>query len=405
MKNTEYKRIEWIVQNLAKARHDFLEISPSGEIPQDTDTASAMMLVKITCFNAISELLKFCQNELEEKRNTTVDQIKKKLCKNFNKYYPSQISFQKIKSLDSVVHDITEYLKQQSSYTAVMFTDEDDYLIKHFVKPKPGDLNIDFVNKKIEPLKKILPILPSVITPENAHDFLKHALYKDLDEFTLTCAIDELKTLLKYSFFDVDVKDNASWMRSIRFLNQLKNIMRETSRKFWDIFYVEKPSVERKPNIASDHVTSQKNESKKIPVQQKQSSMVSSASQASPEDFPQTKRKSMRNAAIVVDPSLMPKENKTIEQYLKEADQDFAVGGFKFLSRAKERYERILKMFPWNGQEEYIRNQIARIDEKLDLIYRPLPQKTVDTKNHKKFPPQGKIDAKTWTIEDDFSHT
>ena len=113
----------------------------------------------------------------------------------------------------------------------------------------------------------------------------------------------------------------------------------------------------------------------------------------------------MRNAAIVVDPSLMPKENKTIEQYLKEADQDFAVGGFKFLSRAKERYERILKMFPWNGQEEYIRSQIARIDEKLDLSYRPLPQKTVDTKNHKKFPPQGKIDAKTWTIEDDFSHT
>ena len=248
-------------------------------------------------------------------------------------------------------------------------------------------------------------MLPSVITPENAHDFLKHALYKDLDEFTLTCAIDELKTLLKYSFFDVDIKDNASWMRSIRFLNQLKNIMRETSRKFWDIFYVEKPSVERKSNIASDHVTSQKNESKKIPVQQKQSSTVSSASQTSPEDLPQTKRKNMRNAAIVVDPSLMPKENKTIEQYLKEADQDFAVGGFKFLSRAKERYERILKMFPWNGQEEYIRSQIARIDEKLDLSYRPLPQKTVDTKNHKKFPPQGKIDAKTWTIEDDFSHT
>lgn len=326
------------MQNLAKARHDFLEISPSGEIPQDTDTASAMMLVKITCFNAISELLKFCQNELEEKRNTTVDQIKKKLCKNFNKYYPSQISFQKIKSLDSVVHDLTEYLKQQSSYTAVMFTDEDDYLIKHFVKPKPGDLNIEFFNKKTELLKKILPILPSSITPENASTFLKHDLYKNLDEFTLTCAIDELTTLLKISFFDVDVKTNTSWMRSISFLNQLKNIMREALRMFRDI---EKLSIDKGSDISSDHLSSQEKKSNNIPSLQKQSP------RAPMDDLSKEERKKpRRNDPIVVDHSLIPKENKTIEQYLKEADQDFAVGGFKFLSRAKERYERILKMFP-----------------------------------------------------------
>lgn len=220
------------MQNLAKARQEFLEISPNGEIPQNDDVASKMMGIKITCFNAIRELLRFCEYELEVKTDTVVNQIKKKLRKNFNRHYPSQISFQKIKSLDAVVNNLTEYLKQQSSYTAVMFTDEDDYLIKHFVKPKPGDLNIDFVNNKIESLKKILPMLPSSITPENTNVFLKHDLYKNLDEFTLTCAIDELKTLLKYSFFDVDVKDNASWMRSIRFLNQLKNIMREASRKF-----------------------------------------------------------------------------------------------------------------------------------------------------------------------------
>lgn len=64
-------------------------------------------------------------------------------------------------------------------------------------------------------------------------------------------------------------------------------------------------------------------------------------------DFSSKKKKKYgKHIPIVVDHSLMPKKDKTIEQCFKEADQDFAAGGPKFLLRAKERYLYILKVFP-----------------------------------------------------------
>ncbi len=84
----------------------------------------------------------------------------------------------------------------------------------------------------------------------------------------------------------------------------------------------------------------------KKPSSKKPSSRKAPVKDAPIDDLPKKKREPyIRNDSIIIDPSLMPKENKTIEQYLKEADQDFTVGGFKFLSRAKERYQQILQMF------------------------------------------------------------
>lgn len=340
MENTGYKDIEVLINSLSAARKHLLDLCPNDHdmVPEDHDSQITILTIQLTCYNAINQLLKFCDKEWKEKKHTAIIHISDQLHDNFTVDYPQNLPVKSIKNIDGILSDLTSYIQAQSRYDAVMFTDEDEYLIKHFVKPKPGDQNIEFFNKKTELLKKILPILPSSITPENASTFLKHDLYKNLDEFTLTCAIDELTTLLKISFFDVDVKTNTSWMRSISFLNQLKNIMREALRMFRDI---EKLSIDKGSDISSDHLSSQEKKSNNIPSLQKQSP------RAPMDDLSKEERKKpRRNDPIVVDHSLIPKENKTIEQYLKEADQDFAVGGFKFLSRAKERYERILKMFP-----------------------------------------------------------
>lgn len=405
MENKEYTRAEGLIQNLTTARSNLLAISSTGnDIPEDHDSQANVLIIKITCFNAINELLRFCTNELEVKKNTTVDQIRKKLRSNFNIYYPSQISFEKIKSLDSVIDDLTTYIKQQSSYTAVSFTDEDSYLVRNFVAPKPDNLNIAFVNKKIEPLKKILPMLDSTITPTNTSFFLKHDLYKNLDAFTLTRAIDELNILLKMWFFDVTVEANASWMRSINFLNQLRNIMREVYRKFWDIPVVQKPSLDKESDVPSDNVLPQEKKIADVPSVEKPSPTISSINDAPLDILPKKREKYGRHMPIVVDHSLMPKKDKTIEQCFKEADQDFAVGGPKFLLRAKERYLYILKAFPGSWQEEYILSQIAIIDKQIDVIMTPPTAPSYDAADTtlKKTPSQGKIDSKTWTIEDDF---
>lgn len=127
--------------------------------------------------------------------------------------------------------------------------------------------------------------------------------------------------------------------------------------------------------------------------------MTSSVSQAPPEDLPQTKRKNMKNSAVVVDLSLMPKENKTIEQYLKDADYDFVTGGADYLTRAQKRYQNILTMFPGNEKEKYIHDQIKRIQQQLDddvaFLERSKKKKASSDASPKKNSLQGKIDPKT----------
>ena len=59
---------------------------------------------------------------------------------------------------------------------------------------------------------------------------------------------------------------------------------------------------------------------------------------------------------------------KSVSDYISEADKYFVLDGPKYLPMAKELYQNILKEFPENSQREHIHEQIICIEKRLKSI-------------------------------------
>ena len=227
------------------------------------------------------------------------------------------------------------------------------------------------MNDYLADLKKLLDYSSVTFTPNTIGVYLKAKLYKHMDEATILVVLDEIIALTKKDFFDVNNAANESRMRSISFINQLKNIFYELKRKL---------EISAAKKVRADT---------------------------------QEKKKEKYQPYLPVTPiSQTSSKTKNFEEYLHEADQDFIVGGPKFLLRAKERYTYILENFAGHADMNYVRQQLGIVQKQMDLhreafqefmTSKNAPAASQDDQSIEKNPPSGKIDQKTGKVEDDFA--
>jgi hypothetical protein len=278
--------------------------------------------IKSDSLIAIKNIVDFCKKEYTHTHNPVIKGIKKELTENFSMHDPDKVTVSLLKTVVPVLERLEQYVNEDSindtPQTKGQNKEWNDYR-----------KDIVLINEQLMNLKELLHYETLVFTPQNVGMYMKASLYRDLAPEAIFAISEELAELTQKDIFDIMINANEGRIRIISFLNQLKNIFQDKKQKI--------------EAISGKKISS----SKKAPID-----------------------KSLKRyyGTPVVNDSLIPTKQKTAEDYLHEADQDFSVGGIELLKRARIRYEYILKNFFEHNKTEYIENQIKRITKQLVYI-------------------------------------
>lgn len=220
-----YAKIGVTIQQLSKQRRDFLALYPGN---QNLSAKTSLEMIKMESHTSIRELLTFCIAEFHDTKNTAIQDIKNKLLKNFDTQDRKLLSLEKMQGLDALLDEMREYIRSQVSFSSSSAPDQ------RLFEPIPGEQNIPFINNQFKPLKEILceVFKEMYITPSNYVFYLRVNHYRYISQSTIENALAEIKRLTERKYFNVMVLTNQPWLRSISFLNQLKNVLKEKLTKF-----------------------------------------------------------------------------------------------------------------------------------------------------------------------------